>query len=286
MNALILLSALIPGFSAASSGVAGPSASWSLVECLSESVPNESVLSVVREQMTDPRSPTWVPFPFPHEQSQVVEDFFARHELAYSDMREDELPEGERRLFSLKRKGGLRTRVSLIANWTPQRCLAKGEVVAYWLIQFTDSTTQAEITRAALLPSGLVSMLIHAQEDYAIPPLPSQNVLQDNERWGLEADATSVQFVTAWGPRRCHVLRPCVAWRTPDGALVLQEDRVLRVRATSTRYSYGRSDLASDAFARAIDAEQNRDRQLLSLGGDVWVAADVQGLAGQASKHH
>ncbi len=229
----------------------------------------------------------WVPHPFSTLEAEIVENVLARHREAYSDVRESELSREDARLFQLSRKGQLRTELVRVADWTPIRCDKRTSERrdAYWLIRFFDSGSGKEITRVLARDSGLISMLAHATSESALPPFPALQVPKEFATELSEASSSSAQYVSTWGPDECNPLVPCVAWRLGAGVALVKGKRLFVVGEHSERFSV-RDDLRSNLRMREVAGRiRGQGRELVSLGGDLFAAADVvtKGIAPQDS---
>lgn len=268
--AAIAISALI----AAPESRSHESAGWSLASCDSPEVEAGRDAGEARIRGAAPGTNLWVPHPFSTLEAEIVENVLARHHSAFSDLPESELPSEDARLFQLSRNRALRTELVRVADWTPVRCDKSESRDSYWLIRFFDTRSNEEITRVLARQSGLISRLVHATAEYAIPPLPSLRVPREFAKELSEAISSSVQYVTTWGPDECDPLAPCVAWRLPSGVALLKGNRLFIVSDSSDRFS-GRDDLSNFRTASVAARVRGQGKALVSLGGDMFAAAEI-----------
>lgn len=252
---------------------AGTEKDWALGTC------NEAALAEGRSRAAasvrgaGKDSSDWLPLPFPARAEEIVGDALTVHRRAFSDIPVAELPEADRRLFELDDRGDLRTEVVRIADWTPNRCDPRVTRNGDWLARFFAAGSGEEITRVLVHDNGMIGRLRHATAKYSFPPLPALRLPGGLPFDLSEVDRTSGQYVTLWGPVECDALSPCLAWRSAGGALIVRGNEWYRVTADSERISFA-LDLQSGSKGATAERVQREGRQLLSLGGDLWAAAD------------
>lgn len=265
---LLLLVLALPG-----AAYSATERDWALGACDEAALAEGRSRAAASVRDAEKGSSDWLPFLFPTKAEEIVEDVLAIHRRAFSDVAAAELPEADRRFFELADRGGLRTEVVRIADWTPNRCDPRVTRDGDWLARFFVSASGEEITRALVHDNGMLGRLRHASASYTFPPLPDLR-LPDGLAIDLsELDRTSGQYVTLWGPVECDALAPCLAWRASDGAIVVRGDEWFRVNRDSERVSFAR-DLQASSKAATAERVQRENRQLISLGGDLWAVAD------------
>lgn len=226
-----------------------------------------------RIRAAEPSSPDWVPHPFPTKPHEIMEDALELHRRIFSDAVDAELAEGDRRLFALADRDELRWTVVRVADWTPTRCDPRVSRDGDWLVRFFSAKTGEEVTRVLVHDSGMIGQLAHSTPEFSFPELPSLEVPSEQRAALVDVDPSSVQYVTLWGPLQCDVMTPCAAWKAGRGVVILRANELLRVTESSERLSFSQQLRAEskNAVAERIHAE---GRRLISLGGDLWAAAD------------
>lgn len=263
-------SALIAGTGA----FAQESAGWSLATCDSPEVKLGRVTGEALIRGAARGTKLWVPHPFSTLGAEIVENVLARHREAFSDLRESELSREDARLFQLSRQGQLRTELVRVADWTPLRCVSSERRDAYWLIRFFDSGADKEITRVLARDSGLISRVRHATLDYSFPPLPALQMPKEFAAELSEARSSSFQYVSTWGPDPCDAITPCVAWKLATGIALVKGKRLFVVAEHSERLSH-RVDLSNLRMREVAGRIRDQGKELVSLGGDLFAAADI-----------
>jgi len=245
---------------------------WALGPCNEAELAESRARAEARVRAAEKGSAEWVPYPFPTMPEQIVENVLASHRRAFSEIASPELPEADRQFLALADEGGLRWEIVRVADWTPNRCDPRMPHDGDWIVRFFAADGE-EVTRVLVHDNGLVGRLRHASASYRFPPLPP---LRAPEGLGGELstdERASGQYVTLWGPLACDALTPCPAWRFGDGVVVLREGEWLRVEGDSERISFA-LDLAGEGKAATVERLARAGRQLISLGGDLWVAAE------------
>ena len=268
--AAIAVSALIAAPETHSQEIAG----WSLATCDSPEVEAGRAVGDARIRGAAPGTNLWVPHPFSTVEAEIVENVLARHREAFSDLPDTDLSSEDARLFQLSRKRALRTELVRVADWTPVRCDKSERRNAYWLIRFFDTRSNKEVTRVLARESGLISRVVHTTSEYTLPPLPALRVPKEFAAELSEVNSSSVQYVSTWGPDECDPLAPCVAWRLDTGVALLKGQRLFIVSDHSDRFS-GRDDLSNLRTAAVAARVRAQGKELVSLGGDLFAAAEV-----------
>lgn len=253
---------------------------WAVGSCDEAALAESRARAEARVREAEKGSAEWVPHPYPAKPGQIVENVLAMHRRAFSDVVASELPEADRRFFALADQDGLRPEIVRVADWTPNRCDPRMPHDGDWLVRFFAPDGE-EVTRVLVHDNGLIGRLRHASESYRFPPLPALGAPESLGSKLSAAERASGQYVTLWGPHACDAITPCPAWRFGDGVVVLRGEEWLRVDGDSERISFA-GDLAGDAKAATVDRIAREGRQLISLGGDLWVAAERWNLSNGA----
>jgi hypothetical protein len=249
-------------------------AGWSLATCEGSESSGSAASAEAQIRAAAPGTNLWVPHPFSTVQSEIVENVLARHSAAFGDLSVAELPTGDARLFDLARKGQLGSAIVRVADWTPLRCEKSERRYAYWLVRFFDSNRDEEIARVLARDSGLISRVRHATAEYSFPSLPDLRVPREFTAELGEVNLGSAQYVTTWGPDPCDAMTPCVAWRLGSGVALLKGGKLFLVSGNSERLSFT-GDLSNLRAGQAAARVAGDGKELLSLGGDLFVAAGV-----------
>lgn len=257
----------------ASSAVAADSKrDWALGSCDEAALAESRARAEARVRGAEKGSAEWVPYPYPTMPEQIVENVLASHRRAFSDVVASELPEADRRFFALADQGGLRPEIVRVADWTPNRCDPRMPRYGDWLVRFFAADGE-EVTRVLVHDNGLIGRLRHASASYRFPPLPELGAPESFGSKLSPAEQASGQYVALWGPHACDAISPCPAWRFRGGVVVLRGEEWLRVDEDSERISFA-GELLGDAKSATVDRVAREGRQLISLGGDLWVAAE------------
>lgn len=248
-------------------------ADWALGSCDTSMVAASRASVEQRIRTAEPSSPDWVPYPFPTKPAEIVEDALELHQRIFSDTAQSELPEADRRLFALSERGELRWSVVRLADWTPNRCDPRVTRDGDWLVRFFSTTNGDEVTRILVHDSGMIGRVLHSTPKYSFPALPPLAVPRELRGALADVDASSAQYVTFWGPVECDAMTPCVAWKAGRGAVILRGKELLRVSDQSERLSFSR-ELQATSRSAVADRIHAEGRRLISLGGDLWAAAD------------
>lgn len=92
---------------------------WAPSECAKPYAKNWTAFAQAMRE-AEPRSPLYVPKPFPRTAAEVIEDF----RCGYLRQRQKgSIPEKERAFYQAVKAGGAEARVERVENWTPHRCL-------------------------------------------------------------------------------------------------------------------------------------------------------------------
>lgn len=247
---------------------------WSLATCEARDAMTSIATGERRIRDAAPGTNLWVPHPFSTQEAEIVDNVIARHSAAFSDLPESDLPAEDARLFELARIGKLRTELVRVADWTPVRCEKSERRDAYWLVRFFDSSFSREITRVLARDSGLISRVRHATAEYAFPSLPKLQIPGEFSSQLADASVASAQYVTTWGPDQCDAMTPCVAWRLGSGVALLKGGKLLVVAEGSERLSFT-GDLSNLRAGEAAGRVRGEGKELVSLGGDLFAAAEV-----------
>jgi hypothetical protein len=249
-------------------------AAWNLVPCSAQSLAKRADY---QHRLTGAKagSLNWIPYPFPRNDAQAVEDF--RHQYVDLWSHNKTVDPARQHLLDALSAGTIRFDVYHVENWRSNRCDAAMEGDFFFLLRMRDGATGQEIARADLYDSGVMNSIEVAPANLpraTVDAHVNQHVIADpaavaNANAALGAH--EAQLVTAYGSLLCDTLTPCVAFRAAGDVYVQKNDELFRFAATAPRISWLRElrdEHAKQTLMRTLDPTSQR---ILSLGADDFV---------------
>lgn len=251
---------------------------WSLVDCGPEGTRGWSQFEhAVRSAA--PGSTLYVPQPYPKADRDVIADYLYQYKDMMGRARLDRLPTDETRLMTAIESQTVRFTVLRIENWTTLRCGTEKKRDFYFLVRVFDSVSGAELSRAVLNDSGLLSVMENLKDASrgqgkavrakVVLPDPPESLGEISSRFKINGD--SPQYVMAFGTVQCGFTRPCLAFRHGADAYLYSRlsDELFLISSQARRLKQGKEVGSLETNAR-LQSALAQDERFVSLGGDTW----------------
>jgi hypothetical protein len=264
-------------FAAFAAMLAVDAAAWNLVPCSAQSIAKRAEYQH-RLAGAPSGSLNWIPYPFPHNDAQAIEDF--RHQYLDIWGHKQATDTARRHFVDSLSANTLKFDVYRVENWRSNRCDSPMNGDFFFLLRMRDGATGQEIARADLYDSGVFASIAIAPADLpraTIDAHINQHEIADpavvaNRNAALGPH--DAQLITAYGSLTCDTLTPCVAFRSAGNIYVQKNDELFRFDAAARRISWLRElrdEHAKQNLMRTLAAQGQR---ILSLGADDFVALD------------
>jgi hypothetical protein len=265
-----------------------PADPWSLADCRPEDQPaHDAFAQSVRT--ASPGSTVYVPKPYPTTDPQVIQDFLYQYKSFHFEQADPaKLLPGELPLLNGVLNSTVTFTVQKVANWTGARCGREQRRDFFHLIRVFDAASGAELSRATLSPSGLLSARANALSGFPFPPLPEPDVAMQEvvASYGMKGD--SFQYVTTIGPIYCGFTEPCLAFRQGNDAYIFFKhprfkSALFKIAGAEPRLVLAPGEHLESGLARGVIAPRRTDgtERLIHLGANTWtVAREVKALSG------
>jgi hypothetical protein len=253
---------------------------WSLAGCRPEDQPAyDDFARAVRT--ASPGSTVYVPKPYPTTVPQVVQDFLYQYKSFHFEQADPKkLLPGELPLLNGILNSTVTFTVQKVANWTSARCGKEQRRDFYHLVRVFDAASGAELSRATLSPSGLLSARDNATGSSPFPPLPDPAVAMQEVSASYGTTGEAPQYVTTLGPIYCAFTEPCLAFRQgKDAYIYLKHPRfksaLFKIASDEPRLVLAPGEHLESALARGGIAPQRTDgtERLVPLGANTWTVA-------------
>lgn len=244
-----------------------PAFGWQLSQCSSQELAERARYGELVRQ-AGAKSLKYVPKPFPVADRDVITDFESYILTRWGAGPRSFTKSAE--LVAGLRAGAYRFEVLRVEDWTPMRCLpSNGDTL--FLVRIYLRSDGTEVARAVLLENGIFSHIAYLEADHAAPA-STEVVAADTARRVGRAVQSPI-LVATWGRVRCDVFNPCVAMRSGLDSYVVTTEEIYEIPVAARRFSSHR-DLPNPDRQAPINRElELRGERIMSLGGDVFVAA-------------
>jgi hypothetical protein len=215
-----------------------------------------------------PGDPVYVPKPFPHNNNEVIEDFFQQAQDKVNRPSAPFLEPGQRALRRAMEQGTLHIGIVREANWRNYRCALYRSGETVYLLRLYDTATGTEIARAAIEESGLMNAIMYPLD--RTTPIWSKPLLTLPEAEQLLNSAVGkvvdVQYATSHGTIGCDEWLPCVAGRLVghDGYAIVSYNGIYTFDVGSRRIDQSASSAKDKASVGS--SMRSFEKVLHSLG--------------------
>src|ERR1041385_5422185 len=149
-------------FAAFAAMLAVDAAAWNLVPCSAQSIAKRAEYQH-RLAGAPSGSLNWIPYPFPHNDAQAIEDF--RHQYLDIWGHKQATDTARRHFVDSLSANTLKFDVYRVENWRSNRCDSPMNGDFFFLLRMRDGATGQEIARADLYDSGVFASIAIAPAD-------------------------------------------------------------------------------------------------------------------------
>lgn len=216
-----------------------------------------------------PGDPVYVPKPFPHNNDDVIQDFYHQAQDQVSMPSATFLEPGQSVLRRAMDRGTLHIGIVREANWRNYRCALYRSGETVYLLRLYDTQTGGEIARATIEESGLMNGIMYPLDRTApiwsrpLLTLPAAEQLL-NSAVGKVVD---VQYTMSHGTIGCDEWLPCVAGRLVghEGYAIVSYNGIYTFDVASRRIDQSAASTTNDK--KSIEAAARSFENVLhSLG--------------------